>query len=110
MKVPVDHELFNNINRAQWAWYQVQVLLDEKDEWETLRDVAEHNAFFMNPEMVRKVKEDREHTYELSDESFDSILKENFGRALPNTEEHQGTGKASRYLNMELDEISFTPY
>lgn len=100
--MPVHHKIFQELNAAQLSWYQGQFILEEQEVFELFRDVAEHNAMFMNPEGVRKVKESRENTYQTSDEDFDELIKGTFGREL-------GKTKSDPYLTMDLDEISFIP-
>jgi hypothetical protein len=120
--VPVNHDVFKDMNDAQMAWYQTQMSMDENEKWEFMRDVAEHNAMFSNPEAVRQVRESRENTYETDDKGFDGLLRDTFGRGMPDIPEDErtdlkkllrsedSTGKAKQYLGMELDEVSFMPY
>lgn len=99
------------------AWYQVQLNLDEEEEFELLRYMAEYNAMFTNPDGVRKVREARDTAVSVPDGQFEDTIKELFGRELPketkkfdpnelltNNEE-----KINQYLNMDLDEIKFIP-
>jgi hypothetical protein len=121
--VPVDDAFFQQLNDAQAIWYQIQFALDDKDQFELLRDVAEHNAMFTNPEGVQQVREARENTYETSEEDFDDYLKETFGRRMPKVSDNEKVPfdaksiitqeeqrKMNQYLDLELDEITFTPY
>jgi hypothetical protein len=120
--VPVDHSTLSEINNAQLAWYQFQGVLDDKDRFELLRDVAEHNAMFSNPEGVQQVRDARNNTYEVSEEDFDTLLTEAFGRPMPKVDEKtkKSLGELMReasnaadigpYLNVELDEVTFTPF
>jgi len=103
--VPVNDKIFEEINDVQYLWYQVQMSLDEKDSFELQREIAEHNAMFMNPEGVRKVRDARENTFETTDEDFDDMLEDIFGSKLEGKRENN----INTYLNMELDEIKFTP-
>lgn len=121
-KLPVDHEKLNTINDAQLAWYQLQGMLDDKDNFELLRDVAEHNAMFLNPDGVKQIREARDNSYEVSEEDFDTLLTEAFGRPLPKVSEDdkksladlmceaQGIADVKPYLDIELDEVTFTPF
>ena len=100
--------------------------LDEVEKFELLRDVAEHNAMFMNPEGVRQVREAREQTFETPPEDFENMVEEMFGRKFPevnkqnkgleNIEElKRAINSADKIdpinsLDIELDEVSFTPY
>ena len=120
--MPVDSDFFENANPAQLLWYQMQLALDEKENFETLRDVAEHNAMFTNPDGVRQVRENRERTFAASNEDFENLVKLQFGRELPkeqNTEcsfedfiknVTQSQEKIQDYMDVELDDISFTPF
>jgi hypothetical protein len=121
--VPVNDDFFKNMNNAQAAWYQTQIVLDEVEQWELLRDAAEHNAMFMNPEAVKQVRESRENTFEVKDDDFSKILKDSFGREMPDVpeaervsfkeilqQEEKNKAKIGSYLDMDLDEISFIPY
>lgn len=102
--MPVNDKIFEEINDAQYLWYQVQMSLDEKDSFELQREIAEHNAMFTNPEGVRKVRDARENTFETTDEEFNDILEDLFGNKLEKSKTNVDT-----YLDMELDEIKFTP-
>ena len=119
--MPVDTEYLNEFNSAQATWYQTQIHLDDKDQFEMLRDVVEHHAWFMNPDLVNQVRDNRKNTYDTPDEDFDTILGERFGRALPKIPENERKDAKEMlkemnekhydpYLNMDLDEIKFTPY
>jgi len=102
-------------------WYQIQMHLDDKEHFELLRDVAEHNAMFMNPEGVQQVRDARENTYETPQDDFNSYLKETFGRDIPEIPEEERVSfmdilkqqrkddRVEEYLDMELDEVSFIP-
>lgn len=119
--MPVDHSIFQQMNDAQKLWYQVQVALDDKEQFEMLRDVAEHNAMFINPEGVRQVRDSRENTYETPEDDFKDMLKDTFGREIPEVPEDERVSvkdilelqrkdeRVDPYLEMELDEVSFIP-
>lgn len=72
--------MFEKTNGAQWLWYAAQLAADETEEYELLRDVAEHNAMFWNAEGVEQVRNAREKTYAVSDEDFGNIIEQTFGR------------------------------
>jgi len=112
--------MFRDINESQWAWYQAQVIEDQKEKHEFMRDVAEYNAMFSNPEGVQEVRDARDNTYKTGDEDFGHIVKQMFGRELPGEEDRQEMDpvellkeqerlKLNPYLNMDLDDIKFTP-
>lgn len=111
--------MFEQINTQQALWYQIQMSLDMKEQFEMLRDVAEYNAMFTNPEAVRKIQEARENTYETSDEEFDGLLEGMFGRTISKEDDGQDVmeylekereSKYSSVMDLDLDDISFTPF
>jgi len=129
--VPADDPRFLRINNAQWVWYSAQIAQDEDEEFELLRDMAEHNAMFWNQEGVNQVRQARKRTYKLSDSEFGTMLESTFGRklnvpdessriplAVPAEKSAPSSGgwkmrddvDAGAYLGMELDDISFTPF
>lgn len=103
-------------------WYQIQMSLDEKDQFELLRDIAEHNAMFMNPEGVQQVRDSRENIYETPNDEFNKNLKDTFGRDISKINEnekidfrevlkqHANNKKIDPYLNMDLDKVDFIPF
>lgn len=102
-------------------WYQVQMSLDEKDQFELLRDIAEHNAMFMNPEGVQQVRDSRENIYETPNDDFNKNLKDTFGRDISKIDENEkidfhgilqriDSKKIDPYLNMDLDKVDFIPF
>lgn len=108
------------MNNAQLIWYQTQMILDDKENYELLRDVAEHNAMFWNPEGVEQIRESRKNTFTTNVEDFEKSVSNLFGREL--TQEPAATldleqalrqdldqNRIDPYLNMDLDEIKFTP-
>jgi hypothetical protein len=125
--VPVDDPLFNKLSYPQWLWYSAQFAADDKENFELLRDVAEHNASFWNPEGVDQVRRAREKTFIVSDKDFNKQLEEAFGRKLNIPERKEGlvfpnadvekierpkmreNVDASAYLDAELDEVRFIP-
>jgi hypothetical protein len=86
--------------------------MDNKEEYELLREVAEHNAMFWNSEGVEKIRKMRENTFETSDEQFGEMIEDIFGRPLPDKESKafDESTKLDPYLNMDLDEVKFTPF
>jgi hypothetical protein len=83
--VPVDHEMFKELNSAQWLWYYNNFLEDKKEKYERFRDMVEYNASFIEPEAVRKIREAREKAVLVSDKDFFTGIKNIFGRDLPAT-------------------------
>lgn len=136
--MPVDDPVFRRTNQAQWFWYGAQTAIDEDERFELLRDVAEHNAMFWNPQGVDQVRQAREQTFKTDDKEFGKMVEELFGRRLdlPGAPQasHRHTGDfmdvlrqqaapseeqgglperpvpdAQQYLDMELDDIVFHP-
>jgi hypothetical protein len=129
--LPVDDPLFDRMNNPQWLWYAAQFAADDKEKFELLRDIAEHNASFWNPEGVDQVRRAREKTFIVGDKDFAKQIEETFGRklripdkkegmTLPMPQHSPGAGKPERsrmrtnvdagaYLDAKLDEIRFVP-
>ena len=122
---PIHDPMFDEINDAQLLWYQAQINLDLKEQFELLRDAAEHNAMFMNPEGVQQVRDARENSFETSDEDFEKILEENFGRKISlddgkipisdvdmdkMVQQDEDISKYSSIINMDFDDVKFTPF
>lgn len=118
--MPVDDVFFKNTNLAQFIWYQEQMNIDSKEEFETKRYFEEYNAMFVNSEGVRKVREARENTINVPNEYFEETIKELFGKELPKNmseenikeflEKEQKNEKIDQYLDMQLDEVKFIPF
>lgn len=117
--MPVDDKIFHNMNDFQMLWYQIQISLDEKEDFEFQRDLMEHNAMFSNPEGVSKVREARKNTYTVPTSEFKELIKEQFGKDIDfNKEgispeqmlsENKVKNQINTYLDMELDEVKFIP-
>ena len=89
-----------------------------QENFELMRDVAEHNAMFMNPDGVQQVRDNRENTFVTPDEDFSDLLEKTFGRRLPNKNNEEAVdvmdvikneGK-SQFLDFDFDDIKFTPF
>lgn len=107
-------------------WYGAQISIDENEKFEFFRDIAEHNAMFWNSEGVAQVREAREKTFKVNNNDFNSMLKNMFGHntELPERQEEKIEEKTvemskrkmrsdlnpQSYLDVELDEIKFTPF
>lgn len=81
--VPADHEIFMNVNTAQWMWYFYNFMEDHKESFETKRDLVEYHASFIEPEAVRKIRESREESVEVSHDDFTAGIEYFFGRKIP---------------------------
>lgn len=118
------------MNAPQWMWYAAQFAADDKEQYELLRDIAEHNASFWNPEGVDQVRRAREKTFIVGDKDFARQIEETFGRKLRIPERKEGLAlpsvpgrqepkparrrmrpdvDAGAYLDAELDEVRFVP-
>ena len=117
--------MFEELNDAQLLWYQTQIFLDDKEQYETLRNIAEHNAMFTNPEGVQQVRDARDNSFETPDEDFNQLLEDTFGRSMPEEnskkevdvldmlKQERATSKYSQIVDMDIDdfdEIKFTPF
>ncbi len=88
---------------------------DEQEHFELMRDIAEHNAMFTNPEGVSQIREAREKTFTVNDQDFEAIIEQNFGKKLEKKEikpERTNISQINpdKYLNVDLDEIKFIPF
>ncbi len=92
----------------------IQYVLDGNENFELLRDVAEHNAMFMNPEGVSQIREARKNTYKVDDKDFSKLIKEEFGKDVNFDASKAVVSEqqivTNKFLDLELDEVSFTPY
>jgi hypothetical protein len=77
-----------------------------------MRDLAEHNAMFSNPEGVSQVREARENTFVTNDDDFNDFVEQTFGKKvdLNQTQNQIKIPKSDPYLDVELDEIKFIPF
>jgi len=116
------------MSASQWLWYSAQFAEDDKDQFELLRDIAEYNASFWNPEGVDQVRRAREKAIVVSDKDFAKQVEETFGRKFRIPEKKDGVltlpftnaekpkrprmredVDARAYLDAELDEVRFVP-
>jgi len=80
--VPVDHKMFEDVTIAQWLWYFYNFAEDQRDGFETQRDLVEYHASFIEPEAVRKIRESREEATEVPTEEFVAGIEHFFGRKI----------------------------
>jgi len=82
--VPIDHQIFQDINAAQWLWYHNNIMQDEKENFEEHRDFTEYLAGFIEPEAVKKIKEARSsgQSVSIDDEKFAKGIESIFGRKI----------------------------
>lgn len=128
--VPVDSDQIKNINPAQTIWYAHMFNQDRENKFQAKLDITEYLASFINHEAVRQTKEARENKKMVTDDDFDQILRNQFGRDLSpdalatatraETQEEKivetpkKKGSISiddirKYTGLELDEVKFTP-
>lgn len=128
---PVDSEVIQNINPAQMIWYALMFNKQREDEFDAELNMTEYLASFTNYEAVRQTKEAREHTKIVSDDDFDQIIRDQFGRDLtpdaielgtrvdveeqkPVNVEVKKRGSVSikdlkKYTGLDLDDVRFIP-
>ena len=85
---------------------------DEKEKFELLRDIAEHNAAFQNSEGVRQVRDARDHSISIPDDDFKDTIKELFGRDISLNNEQKSEVKQKNSLDIydNFDEVKFVPF
>lgn len=100
--VPVDHEIFNRINSAQWMWYFHNFMKDEEETFIKERNMTEYHLSFVNPEVVQKIRKEREQIAPEEEGAFLKGVEKLFGRSikLGDTEAIEGD------LNIDLDEVN----
>lgn len=127
---PVDDEVIQNINPAQMVWYALMFNKQKKERFDADLNMTEYLASFINYEAVRQTKEARENKKVVSDEDFEQIIRDQFGRDLSPEAEEFGTradveeevkpveakrkGSVSindlkKYTGLELDQVRFIP-
>lgn len=117
------------MNNPQWLWYAAQLAADDREQFELLRDMAEYNASFWNPEAVDQIRRARETSFAVGDKDFARQIEETFGRRLKIPEKRElqglplppaGTRAPARrrmrpdidpasYLETKLDPVRFIP-
>lgn len=102
--VPVDHEIFNNINSAQWLWYYHNFIEDNKEKFELDRDMIEYHASFIEPEAVKKIRTSREQSIAIPEEEFISNIERMFGRPLHTVDKPQDNNIQKADLSKILSE------
>ena len=100
--VPATHEMFDELNMAQWLWYFHNFLKDQDEDFEYKRNFIEYHASFIEPEAVKKIRESREKSVSLSDNEFSDVLRNTFGRGL--TGEIKGAHE-SQIHNVNIGDI-----
>lgn len=85
---------------------------DEIEKFELLRDIAEHNAMFQNPDGVRQVREARETTITIPDDDFEEIVKGLFGRDISLSKKNNKENVQEDQLDIykDFDEVEFVPF
>lgn len=80
--VPVDHDIFKDINTTQWMWYFYNYLEDKEESFVHNRDMVEYHASFIEPEAVRKIRESRDEAVEVPHDEFVAGIEHIFGRKI----------------------------
>ena len=137
-RVPVDNPQIANMNTAQMLWSINMLDKQEKFKFDQNIEYLQYLAWFINPEMVRNIKESK--TVSATDEEFNETVKNLFGKDIDMNKASQvndgdisdivdrvsgqeqvisndniknkkpiSINDLKRYLDMNLDEIKFTP-
>ncbi len=64
---------------------------------------------FWNSEGVQKIRKMRENTFETPNHKFNEMVEDMFGRPIPDKDSEEQNTTLDPYLDMDLDEIKFTP-
>jgi hypothetical protein len=83
--VPADHEMFAQVNTAQWLWYFHNFMKDQEEDFTAERDMVEYHVSFTEPDIVKKVRKIREETVQVEDASFYKGVEKMFGRSIDPT-------------------------
>lgn len=78
--MPIDHSIFERLNDAQRLWYHYNFLQDDKDDFESRRNMTEYLASFIEPEAVRQIVSARDRAVEVTDDNLRSAIKSIGGR------------------------------
>jgi len=98
--VPANHQVFEELNSAQWMWYLHNFLKDQEEDYTNTRDFVEYHASFLEPQSVHKIRESRKKAVELNDGEFAQNIKGIFGRSLPNVKKPGIENTESHSVNM----------
>jgi hypothetical protein len=113
--VPVDDSIFDSISPKQWMWYFYNFLKDQEEDFEGKRDFVEYHASFIEPQVVKKIKDEREgksddKTVKVSDDDFTRGLKSLFGRDVDlNTAKERSEQEEKNNLNSALNTVKRGP-
>lgn len=87
--VPVDHEMFNNINEAQWLWYFYNNFQDEEEKFIFERDMVEYSSSFIEPNAVKNIRDSRNK----QESAKEKESSEEFIKTVDNIFENKDNGK-----------------
>ena len=90
--VPVNHEMFSEINSTQWMWYFYNFMEDRDSEFTDRRDLIEYHASFIEPEAVGKVREARDSSVDVPHDEFVDGIEHFFGRKIGISQEKRKGG------------------
>jgi len=99
--VPVDHDIFTRVNPAQWLWYFHNFIKDEEEDFKSRRDMTEYHLSFVAPDVVQKIRKDRDETKPEEEAAFLKGVEKLFGRAIKVGDSDALEGD----LNIDLDKI-----
>lgn len=78
----MDDPIFKGINLAQWLWYHYSIIKDEDEAYVMGRNIAEHGAWFSNPNVVQQIREEREKQNAAKEDQMKKTVKALFGKDL----------------------------
>lgn len=81
--MPADHDIFKEMNAAQWMWYFYNYAQDLDEDFTKTRNMIEYHASFIEPEGVKQVISSRENVVGSEAGEFDENVENIFGRTLP---------------------------
>ena len=138
LRVPVDDPKISQMNPAQMVWSINMLEEQNKFKFDQTIEYLQYLAWFINPEMVKAVKDSKEAT--TADENFNQTVKNLFGKEIDGkpmirlnngdisdiidrvSEQEQvisgnkiknkkpiSPNDLRRYLDLDLDDIKFSP-
>lgn len=93
--------MFSQINSVQWLWYFHNFNKDEEEDFTRKRDMTEYHLSFVAPDVVQKVRKDREQSSPDEEGAFLKGVEKLFGRSIKIGDSEAIEGD----LNIDLDNI-----
>ena len=127
---PIDSDIIRNINPAQMIWYALMFNKEREEGFDAKLNMTEYLASFINAEAVKQTRDSRDNKTTVSDEDFESGLRNTFGRDLSPEVMAAGTridtaqkkpviqkkkkGQISindikKYTGLDLDDVKYIP-